>query len=130
MAATVAAFLHNEAPHGGLVLQSADSTDSRDWSVGFMIEVSHLLDSLRLRTPGDSVVGGTVTFSGLQTFEQPFGGIPRQLLQLRMTETTCIGSPGSGRYLSGTAYAVRLFTRGISLYADIDYVETPEGVCG
>ena len=125
----VAQFIHHDAPRGGLVLQSADSSDSRDWTMGLVVEVSHLLDSLKLRTPGDSAQGGKVTFGPLMTFEQPYGGIPRQLLQLQLTETTCIYAPGGVPYLSGATYNVRLFTRGISYFADIAFAEMPEGTC-
>ena len=130
MAVQVAQFLHHEAPHGGITLQSADSTDSRDWSTGFLLEVSHLYDSLkRTSPPGDSAQGGKVTFSPLMSFEQPYGGIPRQLLQLLMTESICIESPGGGRYYSGQTYTVRLFTRGRSFFADVNFLETPDGMC-
>lgn len=129
VAVQVAQFLHHEAPRGGLLLQSADSGDSRDWTMGLVVEVSHLLDSLRLRTPGDSVSGGKVTFGPLMTFEQPYGGIPRQLLQLQVTESTCIEGPGGAHYFSGTTYNVRLFTRGITPFADIAFAETPDGYC-
>ena len=128
-AVQVAQFLHHDAPHGGITLESADSSGSRDWSIGLLLEVSHLYDSLKRTTPGDSAQGGKVTFGPLLNFEQPYGGIPRQRLQFQFTESICIEGPGGAKYLSGATYNVRLFTRAISAFADINFAEAPEGYC-
>lgn len=128
MVAEVAQFIHHDAPRGGVRIVSSDSSETQAWTEAFVAQVVAAVDSLR--SPGDPPApGGTVTFSGPMTFEQPFGGFPRELIQVRMEETTCLFVGGGQGYLSGAIYHIRLFIRGGKLLTDIDSQGQPEGTC-